>query len=114
MGSAARNDIGHWAQVLVVPLDQPTDPFHGQADSISSDGVFVRSNTLVPPHSACQLVVSRLGTTDPVCTRARVVHNIPGVGFGCVFTEIKPEMQSRLNRWLDETPDRIYRVSPAA
>ena len=104
----------HQVQVLVVPLDQPTDPFQGWSESISGDGLFVRSSTLLPAESGCLLKIIREDhpTGKELWARAKVVHYLPGAGFGCKLTQLAPQMRTLLERWLDETPVGVPLIRP--
>ena len=90
------------ARVLVVSLQQTTDPFWARTDRVGHRGVFLRSTSLLPVDSACLLKIMRDGESVPLWARATVVHHIPGAGFGCNFTQVAPPMRTRLDRWLWE------------
>jgi len=94
------------ARVLVVSLQSSTDPFWGSTDRVARRGVFVRTTNLLPVDSSCLLKITREGHSGPLWAHATVVHHIPGVGFGCHFTQLTPEMRSRLDRWLEESAAR--------
>lgn len=94
------------AHVLVVSLDQSTDPFLASTDRVARRGVFIRTTTLLPEGSTCLLKITREGHSGPLWARATVVHHIPGVGFGCHFSQLTPEMRTRLEHWLEESAAR--------
>jgi hypothetical protein len=89
-------------RVLVVPLDQPVDPFTTRADRIGREGVFVHSTSRLPADTNCLLKI--IGDGEPLWLRATVVHHLPGVGFGLKFGKLTPETQSQLElaRWLED------------
>lgn len=88
-------------RVLVVPLDQPVDPFTTRADRIGREGVFIHSTSRLRADTKCLLKI--IGD-EPLWLRATVVHHIPGVGFGLKFAKPSPETQTELElvRWLEE------------
>jgi hypothetical protein len=86
------------ARVLVVPLDEPIDPFWTTSDAIEHEGVFLQSTQLLPADSSCLLKIL-FGDQD-LWLRANVVHHIPGVGFGCKFIEVGLGKRELLSTWL--------------
>jgi hypothetical protein len=104
-------------RVLVVPLDQPVDPFTTRADRIGREGIFVHSTSRLPADTSCLLKI--IGDVeDPLWVRATVVHQIPGVGFGLKFAKLTPDTQTQLElaRWLEDEDDeaRALLASPLA
>jgi len=86
------------ARVLVVPLEQPIDPFWTTSDAVEQEGVFLRTTQLLPEGSTC-LLKMLFGDRD-LWMRTRVVHHIAGIGFGCRFIEIDRGKQELLSTWL--------------
>jgi len=94
------------ARVLVVPLEEATDPFWARADSIARRGMFVRTTHVLPLDATCLLKVVVGEESEALWARCTVVHHIPGAGFGCQFFQLTPEMKERLELWLAPTPVR--------
>ncbi|MCC6752250.1 MAG: PilZ domain-containing protein [Deltaproteobacteria bacterium] len=85
------------ADVLVVPMAASLEPFWATTEDVGHRGVFVLAARR-PPIDA--LVMLKLVTQNgpPLRIKSRVVHAVEGVGFGCQFLEVTPEVAAAISR----------------
>lgn len=80
-------------KVMVIPLDGQEEPFWATSEDLSARGLFVNGRRQPAIDQVLMLKIvlpeSIVGRNRrPLRVKARVVHALPGVGFGCKFVEM--------------------------
>lgn len=98
------------ARVFVVPMELEQMPFPAFTEDLSLLGVFLTAQRRLPLGTRCvlQLAPEQRGHT---WVKAKVVHLIEGVGFGCRFEPLEVKTRETLSGWLDpaQSPPRPAR-----
>jgi hypothetical protein len=100
------------ARVEAVLLEGRRPPIWGSTEDISHRGVFVTARGCPPPIESP--VALRIHTVHGVLqVRARVVHSIESVGFGCEFVDLDEGQRIALGLLVStrsRAPGRIRRI----
>ena len=89
-------------EVMVIPLDGQEEPFWATSEDLSSRGLFITGRRQPPIDQVLMLKIvlpeALVGRQRrPVRVKARVVHALPGVGFGCKFVEMTEHASDVIN-----------------
>lgn len=100
------------ARVEALPLEGRGRPIWGTTEDICHRGVFVMAKGSPPRIDA--LVILRIHTVHGLLqVKARVVHNIESVGFGCEFVDLDENQRVALSLLVStrsRAPRRIRRI----
>jgi hypothetical protein len=73
---------------------------HGRTADLSSSGCFVQTQKILPPETKVRIRIISRG--ESFTALGRVIHIRPNVGMGIMFSEIAPNDQQILEKWLSQ------------
>jgi hypothetical protein len=82
---------------MIIPADGLSEPFWAKAEDLCTRGVFISAREQLRIDEVVLLKIVARGTAQPMRVKARVVHRIAGVGFGCRFVEMTPRTSRALS-----------------
>ncbi len=105
--------VGEWSGVeqrkhrrapLHVPIECSFDgrTVAGQAENISTSGLLVRSDTTFAQDSEGTVTWTLPGSAQPIRSKARVAHEVPGKFMGLEFVGPSAADRDRIERFLAE------------
>ncbi len=100
-GQRYENRCRFEGEVQVVPLAGKSDPIWGITKDICLRGVFI--NATRQPGIDCTVTLNIYSLYGALQVKAKVVHKIPGVGFGCEFIDLNPLQRVSLNFLVRQT-----------
>lgn len=85
------------ADVMIIRADGMSAPFWATAEDICTRGVFITARQQPEIDEVLLLKIVAAGQDQPMRVKARVVHRICGLGFGCQFLEMTPRTSRALS-----------------